>query len=149
MALKALSTKGITRRWLFNGLSVILAVLVIFEVAFALAMRAYIYSAVENALYVRASAQAVLLERQALTTSFDFEENAADLVENFTDKETMELQIVSDEAVVLMSSSGFSVSSAARVNRRDSSFKPFSTASASVSSALLFLTAASSPACAA
>ena len=108
MALKALSTRGITRRWLFNGLSVIVAVLVIFEVAFALAMRAYIYSAVENALYVRASAQAVLLERQALTTSFDFEENAADLVENFTDKETMELQIVSDEAVVLMSSSGFS-----------------------------------------
>lgn len=108
MALKALHTHGITRRWLFNGLGVFVAILVIFEVAFFFAIRAYIYSAVENALFIRASAQAVLMERYMLTSSFDFEEDAGDLVESFTDKETMELQIVNSNAEVVMSSGGFS-----------------------------------------
>ena len=108
MALKALSAHGITRRWLFNGLGVFIAVLVVFEVAFFFAVRTYIYGAVENALLSRASAQAVLLERYMFTTSFDLEEDAGDLAESFTDKEHMELQVVSPAAEVLVSSSGFS-----------------------------------------
>lgn len=108
MALKALSPHGITRRWLFNGMGVFLAVLVILEVAFFFAVRAYLYSAVESALSTRAAAQAVLLERYMLTTSFDFEKDAGNFVESFTDKETMELQIVNTDATVVMSSNGFS-----------------------------------------
>ncbi len=110
MALKSLSNHGITRRWILNGLGVVAAVLLIFEVAFFFAVRAYIYNAVENALFTRASAQAVLLERYSLSSAFDFEKNAGDLVTGFTDKETMELQIVSTEAQVVMSSNGFSTS---------------------------------------
>ncbi|MBE6758038.1 MAG: HAMP domain-containing protein [Ruminococcaceae bacterium] len=108
MALKSLSGHGITRRWLVNGLGMFAVILVLFETAFFFAFRAYVYGEVENALYVRASAQAVLLERYMLTTAFDFEENAGELVESFTEKETMELQIVDAEARVLMSSGGFS-----------------------------------------
>lgn len=108
MALKTLSAHGITRRWMFNGMSVFVAVLVVLEVAFFFALRAYIYSAVENALSTRAAAQAVLLERYMLTTSFHFEEDAGDLVESFTDKEAVELQIVNADAEVVISSSGFS-----------------------------------------
>ncbi len=110
MALKSLSHRGITRRWLINGLGVFAVILVLFETAFFFAFRAYIYGEVENALYVRASAQAVLVERYMLTTSFDFEENAGELVEGFTEKETMELQIVDNKARILLSSSGFSTS---------------------------------------
>ncbi len=108
MALKSLSGRGITRRWLVNGLGVCTIILVLFETAFFFAFRAYVYGEVENTLHVRASAQAVLLERYMLTTSFDFEENAGALVESFTEKETMELQIVGADARVWVSSSGFS-----------------------------------------
>ncbi len=114
MALKSLSGRGITRRWMVNGLGVFAVILVLFETAFFFAFRAYIYGEVENALYVRASAQAVLLERYMLTSSFDFEENAGELVESFTEKETMELQIVDADARILMSSSGFSIVQNAR-----------------------------------
>lgn len=114
MALKSLSGRGITRRWLVNGLGVFAVILLLFEVAFFFAFRAYVYGEVENALNVRAGAQAVLLERYMLTTSFDFEENAGELVESFTEKETMELQIVDAEAHILMSSSGFSTTNSER-----------------------------------
>ena len=108
MALKALSPHGLTRRWLWNGLGIFTAVLVIFEVAFFFAVRAYMYGAVENALQVRASAQRALLERYSLTASFDLEQNAGELVENFTDKESVELQVVNTAARVVVSSGGFS-----------------------------------------
>lgn len=114
MALKSLSGRGITRRWLVNGLGVFAVILVLFETAFFFAFRAYVYGEVENALYVRASAQAVLVERYMLTSSFDFEENAGALVESFTEKETMELQIVDTNARILMSSSGFSITQQTR-----------------------------------
>lgn len=110
MALKSLSFHGITRRWLLNGMSVFVAVLAVFEVAFFFVMRAYTYAAVENALQVRAGAQAVLLERSMLTTSFRLESDAERLVSEFTEKEIMELQIVNADAHILLSSSGFSAS---------------------------------------
>ena len=84
MALKSLSSRGITRRWLLNGLSVFAIVVVLFEVAFFFAVRVYVYAEVENVLRARAGAQAVLLERNMLTESFDFEGNAGELVESFT-----------------------------------------------------------------
>lgn len=108
MVCKARNTHGITRRWLFNGLGVFVAVIAVFEVAFFFAVRTYIYGAVENVLLSRASAQAVLLERYMLTTSFDLETDAGDLAESFTDKERMELQVINANAQVLVSSSGFS-----------------------------------------
>ncbi len=114
MALKSLSGRGITRRWLVNGLGVFAVILLLLETAFFFAFRAYVYGEAKNALYVRASAQAVLLERYTITTPFDFEENAGELVESFTEKETMELQIVDTDAHILMSSSGFSTARSER-----------------------------------
>lgn len=114
MALTSLSRRGITRRWLLNGLSIFALVVVLFEVAFFFAVRVYIYAEVENVLHARAAAQAVLLERNMLTESFDFEGNAGELVESFTEKETMELQIVSPDARVLVSSGGFSTNGSTR-----------------------------------
>ncbi len=114
MALTSLSGRGITRRWLINGLSVFALLVVVFEVAFFFGFRAYTYSEVENVLQVRASAQAVLLERNMSTDSFNFEGNAGELVESFTEKETMELQIVSPDARILVSSGGFSTNGSSR-----------------------------------
>ncbi len=114
MALKSLSGRGITRRWLINGFGIFTLLVVLFEVAFFFGFRAYTYSEVENVLQVRASAQAVLLERNMQTDSFDFEGNAGELVESFTEKETMELQIVSPDARILVSSGGFSTNGSSR-----------------------------------
>ncbi len=114
MALKSLSGRGITRRWLINGFGIFTFLVVLFEVAFFFGFRAYTYSEVENVLQVRASAQAVLLERNMQSDSFNFEGNAGELVESFTEKETMELQIVSPDARILVSSGGFSTNGSSR-----------------------------------
>lgn len=108
MAKAKISTKGITRRWMINGLAVIVMVLFIFEVAFLVAIRFYSYDAVENALYTRANAQSTLLKQDMQSSTLDFSSRAREMVEGFVDKEKMELQIVDNSGRIVVSSTGFS-----------------------------------------
>lgn len=99
--------KGITRRWIFNGLGVIVALLVVLEVAFAVVIRSYFYQRVETSLYTRAKSLSDMLTSYAEEPGFDFENSAREFVERFPDKEKMELQIISAGGTVLVSSTGF------------------------------------------
>lgn len=102
-----MAKKGITRRWIFNGLGVIVALLVVLEVAFAVVIRSYFYQRVESSLYTRAKSLSDLLTSYAEEPGFDFENSAREFVERFPDKEKMELQILSPGGIVLVSSTGF------------------------------------------
>ncbi len=102
-----MARKGITRRWMVNGLGVIVVLLLIFEVAFVISIRAYYYQNVNQSLSASAERLAGSLEMSLSDNSFDFETRAQEIVANFPDKEKMEIQLVDAEGKVLMSSSGF------------------------------------------
>lgn len=102
-----MAKQGITRRWIFNGLGVIVALLVVLEVAFAVVIRSYFYQRVETSLYTRAKSLSDMLSSYAEEPGFDFENSAREYVERFPDKEKMELQILSAAGAVLVSSTGF------------------------------------------
>ncbi len=99
--------KGITRRWLVNGFGVIALLILVLELVFAFMLRAYCYSDVETILTDHARSHAELFSQYTNDTNFDFEVTARDFAESFTDKERFELQIVNNDGLVLLSSTGF------------------------------------------
>lgn len=104
-----MARRGITRRWILNGLGVIVGLLVVFEVAFAVVIRSYYYQRVETSLYTRARILSDRLSAEVKQDSFDFESSAWEEVEHFQDKERekMELQVLDAGGNVLVSSTGF------------------------------------------
>ena len=104
-----MACRGITRRWILNGLGVIVGLLVVFEVAFAVVIRSYYYQRVETSLYTRARSLSDRLSAEVKQDSFDFESSAWEEVEHFQDKERekMELQVLDAGGNVLVSSTGF------------------------------------------
>ena len=99
--------KGITRRWLFNGFGIVLVMLVLLELVSFFTLRFYTYRRVEDELFVRADALGGQLARLAEDSSFRMESASRSFVENFVEKETMELQMVRADGLILYSSSGF------------------------------------------
>ncbi|MBQ9414929.1 MAG: HAMP domain-containing histidine kinase [Clostridia bacterium] len=99
--------KGITRRWLINGFGVIFILLIAFELTFAFLLRSYCYQRVETLLTDRAESLSELFRLYTDEPGFDFEKTARGFAENFTENETMELQIVSKDGRVILSSTGF------------------------------------------
>ena len=104
--------KGITRRWLVNGFGVIALLILVMELAVALALRSYCYQNVEMILSDHAASHAELFSQYTDDATFDFEVTARDFAESFSEKERFELQIVNDDGLVLLSSTGFMPSTA-------------------------------------
>ena len=101
-----MAKRSITRRWMVNGLGVTAALLLIFEIAFIVAIRAYYYQNVTQILSSMAERMSGSLETY-MDSGFDFEDQAREIAENFPEKETMEMQVLDTEGRVLVSSSGF------------------------------------------
>lgn len=99
--------RGITRRWMINGLGVIAGLLLVFEIAFMVAIQSYYYQSVENVLSVRAREAAASFERYISEATYDFENGAREYTENFIDKERMELQVINSAGRIVVSSTGF------------------------------------------
>lgn len=89
---ESLARRGITRRWILNGLGVIVGLLVVFEVAFAVVIRSYYYQRVETSLYTRARSLSDRLSAEVKQDSFDFESSAWEEVEHFQDKEREKME---------------------------------------------------------
>lgn len=97
--------KNITRRWLVYGFSMIAVVLLIAAMVVLAVMSSYYYQGVREAVSVRAD-----VYRQSMSAAVDTTQwNTAALryVENFNNKEQMELQVLSANGTLLASSTGF------------------------------------------
>ncbi|MCI8554523.1 MAG: HAMP domain-containing histidine kinase [Clostridiales bacterium] len=100
-----MTRRKITRRWMLNNLSVIITMLLIFEIAFAGAVRSYFYKNVEYSLEKRAEG--------VMATYMDYDLNAGmtnsyrTFVDRFQDKDLMEIQVLDASGRVLISSLGF------------------------------------------
>jgi signal transduction histidine kinase len=95
--------KGITRRWLFNSMGVIFAILAVIWIFFALTVRSYYYNSVEQ--YMMSTA--TLESRNFTPKSPDLFSTAKQFVEGYIDKDKMELMILDKNGTVSLTSSGF------------------------------------------
>ena len=102
-----MAVKKITRRWLFNSFGVIVTIILILEVVFALGIRSYYYSSVENILTAQANVANNVFAALAQDSAIDYRAHVRDYVASFPAKDQMEMMVLDDAGQVLYTSSGF------------------------------------------
>ncbi len=99
--------KGITRRWVFNTLCTIVAIVIFAVVCLSYFMWTYYYSSVEQTLSGRSLELYNTLADFSSDTDTTFAVTAKDFVENSSDRESMEITVIGHEGLILMNSTGF------------------------------------------
>lgn len=94
--------KGITKRWVFNTLGIIVLILFVIVIAFAVAVQGFYYNSIFQTLNGRSTELVNIFNG-----SDKFIETARDYVENFPDKELMELMVIDSSGNVVITSTGF------------------------------------------
>ncbi len=102
-----MAVNKITKRWLYNSFSVILAIIIAFVLIFSYGIRAYFYNNVEQILISRANVINTLMVNYSEDSSVDFASQVRQLVENFEDKDKIELMAIDGSGKVIITSSGF------------------------------------------
>ena len=99
--------KRVVRRWMVNGLGVVLVLLLILELTMAVIIQSYYYQQVQNSLYTRAKSLCDIVETYIERGGFQFRYDVHTFVGDFPDKEIMEAQFISPTGQILASSTGF------------------------------------------
>lgn len=107
--IKTTAIKGspITRRWFLNNLGIIALVLLVLEVAIVYAIQSYYYGAAKQYLNTKLTSVTGILTRYAQDADSNFTYELRSTIENFSDKEKMELMAVNSGGRVVLTSSGF------------------------------------------
>ncbi len=103
---KRLLPQGIKKRWLFNNISVVLAAMVLLMVVMDAALYSYYYGAMQAELETRANSTSGYITRYASDTYGTFYGFSADLVQEFSDADKLEMQVLNAYGRVLFSSLG-------------------------------------------
>ena len=98
-----LNPNGITRRWLFNVMIVVTAVVVAIEVLICLAVSSYFTTAVKKAANEMCSGYNSL----STCAKEDYMNLAREYIENFKYKDRVEIDIIDSEGKVIFTSTGF------------------------------------------
>ena len=99
--------KGITKRWLLNSLGVILILIVALVFSLSYAIQNYIYYGIQQAINGRAGELTNVFSDYGQRSSQDFLTAARNYVENFPNKESMELMVFNSEGHIITTSIGF------------------------------------------
>ncbi len=101
-------TKGIKRRWLVNNLSVIVVVLMCVFAIGSVSISNYYTSSVRTSLQSRASNTSQIINEYMSDNYETFYYYASNLVNDFSDKDKLEMQIIDTNGRVMFSSTGLS-----------------------------------------
>lgn len=99
--------KGITRRWIFNSMGIIVAILAIVWIVLALAVHSYYYGTVRSYLLTEARVCSTQFTRDMDQQTPDFYATAKEFVDGFSDKNNVELLIFDKKGDILLTSSDF------------------------------------------
>ncbi|MDE6722666.1 MAG: HAMP domain-containing protein, partial [Eubacterium sp.] len=105
--LKSLRFEGITKRWLTNIVSVILAVLIVVFIIAVFSIKAYYYNSVESILNSGASTAAVSYFSTNLDSGTSLETSAAKFIDSYSYKDKTTVWIIDNEGNIVASSNGF------------------------------------------
>ncbi|MBQ2751357.1 MAG: sensor histidine kinase, partial [Oscillospiraceae bacterium] len=86
-----MARRKITTRWLTGSLGIIIAILVLVEIAAAVTVRMFYYSSVQQTLLSQANTVSTLLSKYADDPSVNYEREVRTLIENFEYRDQMEL----------------------------------------------------------
>lgn len=98
---------GITKRFLINGVGVVVVLLILVVCLLFFWSRSFYYQAVESELTSYANTSLDLFNSYMAESDYDVEAGMRDFVENFRDREIVEIQLLNEKGEVLLSSSGF------------------------------------------
>ena len=98
----------ITRRWILNNLVLGFVVLLVLDFAFMYAIQNYYYGASRQYLTTKATSVSSVLNRYAQDADTNFSSEMRSTIENFSDKDKMELMAINARGRVILTSSGFS-----------------------------------------
>ena len=104
-----MAVRKITRRWLLNSFGVILVLLVAAVVVAGVGVHTYYYNGVRLAIDSRATMVSNQLKSYAEDVTVDYQAEVRNLVENFEDKDRMELMAIDSSGQIMITSSGFEV----------------------------------------
>ena len=97
----------ITRRWVINNLGLITLVLLVLDFASLYVIQNYYYGASQQYLNTKISSVTGVLSRYAQDADISFSSEMRSTIENFSDKEKMELMAINSKGQVVLTSSGF------------------------------------------
>lgn len=99
--------KGITGRWLLNTFGVIFIVVVTLIVFLSLMLKNYYYNGIHQTLNGRVDELTNVFGNYKSASYTEFDKSARTYVENFSDKESMELMIINPQGNITITSTGF------------------------------------------
>ncbi|MFA5659165.1 MAG: sensor histidine kinase, partial [Oscillospiraceae bacterium] len=102
-----MTKRSITQRWLLNSLGGILLILIIVEVILTISLRNYYYSSARQYLTSKMNSISSMLVRTAADSATNFSSEVRSAVEDFEEKEKIELMAVDIRGRVTLTSSGF------------------------------------------
>ncbi len=98
---------GITKRWLFNSLGVILFILITLIITLSFVIRGYVYNGIQTALSGRSAELTNVFADYGRKSPREFSTAARNYVENFPSKESMELMVFNSNGKIIITSTGF------------------------------------------
>ena len=104
-----MAVRSITKRWLYNSMSMILVILIAIVVMASYSIKTYYYNGVRQSVESRATVMENMLNTYAQSGSADYDNQVRSLVEEFSDKDKMELMAIDQYGNVRLTSSGFAV----------------------------------------
>ncbi|MBQ8683901.1 MAG: HAMP domain-containing histidine kinase [Clostridia bacterium] len=94
-------------RWVQHAFLIVVLFLLVLQALFMGMLRFYYYQSVENALESRAQLYNRTMEMAATSDTLSWDVLSRSLIVYFTDKDKMELQVLSADGQILLSSTGF------------------------------------------
>lgn len=102
-----MAVKKITRRWIFNNLSIIIVILLAVILISSVAIQQYFYSSVKQLLISESVMINTMLDSYSKDSSVDFNTQLLNLVGNFEARDKMELMMLDLNGNAALTSSGF------------------------------------------
>ena len=99
--------KGITGRWLLNTLGLTLIIIVSIIVVLSFTIQSSYHNSIQQTISGRSNELVNFFGNYTVTDTVKFNNTARNYVENFPDKELMELMVINDKGEVLITSTGF------------------------------------------
>lgn len=101
--------KGVSRRWFVNTIGIVVVILVVFITALALMVQSYAYNSISNILRGRADELLNVLSygSAGYKTASEFSASARSYIENFQDKNAMDIMAMNNRGKVFITSTGF------------------------------------------
>ena len=97
---------GIKKRWILNNMTVVLGILIVFLIVSGIVVRQNYYNSMISNVEMRAESQATYINSNAAGSYSRFYEYSRQSVEDFADKDKLEMQILDEYGRVMFSSAG-------------------------------------------